>query len=825
MQLKNVAKAIAAGALAAVMAGATVGFAATLADFPAPFITDGNVDTLIVVGSKPTAYVADRVKDIAGAINIAARLGSVPGETRTLTASGVTTTTVSGGVALETENTKLYLDSNIDDAKEALTSEDLPTLLASGTFTDDAGEEYEYDQYIYPGTLPIVFGKPDDLDDPVVYVNTGSSTIYTATVVFNDEINFSSSDVQGNDIKLFGKDFTIGSGSTNTDIILYAAAQDVTVAPGEEQTVEFDGKTFTIKVIGIDTSDSAHPKATIEINGNSYTRTQGSEIKVSGVTFTLKEVNAYTVPENTGSVKLSIGSEKYELKNGTGVYKDDEKIDGIGVTITGDPVSKIEFTVSEDDTDDQYITADHPFEDPIFGFKVSMADVDLTAGKAEFDIGTSGEEIATVKLTDWKGNTKTVEWAYDSRGTVSLEDGDQKDIMTYEGETVEEKGYLLINTNDFSHLLQITDISSDKLTLKDVFTDTTYEVDISSNTGTKVIDGYTYTFTINTTANTAKVEWDSSYKYIYPTLKLKNDMEVAFIEPVNVSGMSGTLSLPECTIDVSSLTDDGNLTGLGGNGELCSYFFFDNSTKEVGLRNGTAVLDKPAILFIEESNDDVSRNVVAVYAKDDDQKITVDNVLYPSVTFYQTSDSDVYEGLTQFGTLIVKNTEDQGSVKIYYPDEPVTYHVAVGENPTWSTSGGEGGTVTYKEVVPITTSIAKLDSEVTDSDKNTKNLILVGGPCANSLVQELVDSGKLGDEYTCAGGTPGSAWEPDTGYIMLVNDAFATGKAALIVAGSTAEETYQACSILQDYEAHASELTGTAVKIVNNVITPITMSE
>jgi len=688
------------------------------------------------------------------------------------------------------------------------------------------------------GTVSLVFDKPGDLDDPVVYVNTGSDTIYTATVVFNDEVNFSSSDVQGNEITMFGKEFTIGSGSTNEDIILYAAAQDVTVVPGEEQTVEFDGKTFTIKVIGIDTSDSAHPKATIEINGNSYTRTQDSEIKVSGVTFTLKEVNAYTVPENTGSVKLSIGSEKYELKNADGVYKDDEKIDGITVTITGEPVSKIEFAVSEDDTDDQYITADHPFEDPIFGFKVAMADVDLTGGKAEFEIGTSGEKIATVKLTDWKGNTKTIEWAYDNSTSVMLEDGDQKDIMTYEGEEIGEKGYLVINTNDFSHFLQITDITDGKLSLKDVLTDTTYDVDISTtdHNGTKVIDGYTYTFTIDSTAKTAKVEWDSaSDVYIYPTLKLKNDMEVAFIEPVNISAWidstyhnaTKTLKLPGCTVAAgANLSSAGSLDAVSTD-ELCDHYYFDGT--KVGLRNGTAVLDKPAILFIEESNDDVTETIVSVYANDDgssDHKITVDNVLYPDETFITTSDSDVDEWLTEFGTLIVEDADDQGNVKIYYPDEPVSYHVAIGENPTWSTTeGAQGGTITYEKVVPITTPIAKLDSEVSDSDKTTKNLILVGGPCANTLVQELVDSGKLGSEYTCAGGTPGSAWEANTGYVLLVNDAFAQGKAALVVAGTTGAETLNACKILQDYTNHENELTGAAVKIVNNVITPITMSE
>ncbi|MCD6092865.1 MAG: S-layer protein, partial [Candidatus Aenigmarchaeota archaeon] len=72
MQLSKFGKIIAAGTLATVLCGATVGFATTLADYPSPFVSDGTVSSLIVVGAK-----ADPA-DVVGAIDIAARLGGEP---------------------------------------------------------------------------------------------------------------------------------------------------------------------------------------------------------------------------------------------------------------------------------------------------------------------------------------------------------------------------------------------------------------------------------------------------------------------------------------------------------------------------------------------------------------------------------------------------------------------------------------------------------------------------------------------------------------------------------------------------------------------------
>jgi S-layer protein (TIGR01564 family) len=143
--------------------------------------------------------------------------------------------------------------------------------------------------------------------------------------------------------------------------------------------------------------------------------------------------------------------------------------------------------------------------------------------------------------------------------------------------------------------------------------------------------------------------------------------------------------------------------------------------------------------------------------------------------------------------------------------------VAVGENPSWTTAATEAGT--YKTYAPLSLPVAKLASEVTPADKANANIVLVGGPCANSLVQALVDAGKLDASMTCAGGTPGPAWTPGAAYVKVVEDAFATGRVALVVAGTNAADTRLATSLLS--QGKLADQTASGVKVSGTVTAPV----
>jgi hypothetical protein len=106
-----------------------------------------------------------------------------------------------------------------------------------------------------------------------------------------------------------------------------------------------------------------------------------------------------------------------------------------------------------------------------------------------------------------------------------------------------------------------------------------------------------------------------------------------------------------------------------------------------------------------------------------------------------------------------------GEIRLYKTEElaPTISKVYVDINPA--------------ELVALDTEI-----EVNPELKSEYNLILVGGPVANSIVQQMVDLGE----------TTFEEWDTSEGEYKLYEDAFAAGKHVLIVAGKDRDATAQA---------------------------------
>lgn len=155
--------------------------------------------------------------------------------------------------------------------------------------------------------------------------------------------------------------------------------------------------------------------------------------------------------------------------------------------------------------------------------------------------------------------------------------------------------------------------------------------------------------------------------------------------------------------------------------------------------------------------------------------------------------STEYTGLTTYGTKIdYLSSQLGGKATISYPDSFTYANVYVMGPAGTVTSTTTGGTATTTDkVVAVTADIVKLDSEITSADKSSYDLVLVGGPCVNTLVASLATEGKF--DYKC------DSWPAKNfGIIKLVNDAFATGKTSLVVAGTRAADTDLASRVVQD---------------------------
>lgn len=185
-------------------------------------------------------------------------------------------------------------------------------------------------------------------------------------------------------------------------------------------------------------------------------------------------------------------------------------------------------------------------------------------------------------------------------------------------------------------------------------------------------------------------------------------------------------------------------------------------------------------------------------------------------------ESSLSDVSTQVGTVVtddglqvytVKSNTEGNKVVLGVPPETVYGLVQFGKIGETVTT--EGGTV--KEVVPVTTAVAKLDSEVTSSDKTGKHLVLVGGPCVNSLVADLNTAGKFA--YGCAD-WPGRNFA----LVQVVDDAFATGKQVVVVAGTRAEDTRLASSVLQNYATKLSDVTASSVEVTGTALATATIT-
>jgi hypothetical protein len=830
-------KKILAGGLAAVAAGATIAFGAfaqstDLGDF---VTVSGNAlsSPWIVVGTPATPANAGYAKDVVGAADIAAAVAGYA--TTNVAVGGETSISVSGGADLSTANTKLYLGDAINTAKQTVTKADLPTTLASGTFSDDTGTNYNYDQYIVVGGSVITFGNSgSDIEDPTLYIAAGTSygsPLYTTRVVFTKPLNVSSSDVQGNVITLFGNEYTIGSGSSTSSLILYGSSNAQTISEGESVTVNVGGTDHTVSVIGVSSSTIA----VISVDGVSKEVHQGSSYTINGVTVYIDSVFYFTKETQVSQVKLSVGSSKITLTTASAVEIGDsgDTIENTYVTITGGTntgISKLDIAVAAQDSDYDHVSEDLSYTDPLFGgFKFAFGGAVPALDDAARDsitVDTSGDDVATVSFTDWRGYEKNIEFSYDSNTgattfTPILGDNDKYAYHVVEGELAAEKDYVVVKQGDFSHIFQINDIASittsnAKVVLKDVVSGESITVNMESpgyTNATAYIDGYAYY--INATSTAVQMTWgtDSSATAvgastdIFPAYGLvrgeglvlgnqtASQAVVAnknFTLPTGMITVSAVGAFNFTLSDAAGVASDVVVYGAGSAtmtlGRV-TYNITNASANTVQFdMNSAGATHYPWVSVLEELGKNAAGTEVndavfvpLTYEGTSTYKMAVNT---PSLTAAtqssqsRKSDTSITDYLDRYGTLVSYNTDDQNQVDISYPDNQAIMGVAVGAAPVFGTSGSSG---TVESAVKITSPVAKLDSEVSTTGLSA-DLILLGGPCANDLVATLMDIPNT--EPECY-----EQWTYTTGIIKEYADAFGSGQKALVVAGTTADDT------------------------------------
>lgn len=896
MQFGRLGKLVAAGTLAAVMAGSTVAFA-QLQNYPAPFVQGGSADVLVVVGE--TAATSD----VVGAIDLAARLG---GERTTDVAVSGTAggLSISGeGKEVATTNTKLFLADNLGKTgvRSTITKDDMATLLKNGVLDDaDASTTHNYQQFIYltpQGTAAnhrLDFEKPGSSSsvDPTYSFGrfdtspTSSNYFYRTYVTFDKDVNGSTS--VGEKLTLFGNTYTISSGTTTAfagttsdKLVLFGGAQTQVITGGETVQATVSGVSYDVTLVGA----SSATVAVVKVGSDQQSITKGTSKKVGGLDVYVDDVFYLSQNDQTqNSAKLLLGSRKITFQHGSKVKLGDteDSVDGtlVNLTVSSGKLSAFTLYVGGRSSTEDFLKLGGSYQDPVWKtFNVAFPSVSpgLTdATRHQIAVKPSGDNVLQLTLTDDRGFTKTVDWAYKASATGStlrLGDGSGNDWVVDEGSGIYKDDFFVLDAGDFTHLFKLTGTSIDgtsssNIEITDQFSGVTTKVTLGTdNVEQKVIDGQTYYF--NTTAsNQVRITWGTgagfdakgSFVTLFPRLKGKNGEFVAFYNGTNVTvsniSAGSTIQLPTGAINASTVgggaitftavAKEDSTASSFASGETCTVNSSSGanclinlgrtatggvrynitgasaSSVNVGLvgTSGTAAVGNATALLVEERDDNNDQYAVVVSANVETSGSN--QVAIPSApTFTHSgsqsstlgSDSTITDYVDLWGSWVRRTTSGQDTVTIHYPDEQVIANVAVlAEGATASLAGGASGR-TVKSAIPIKTAIAKLDSEVTSSDKSTKNLILVGGPAVNTLVAELATATKTRSlEFYRAQGA---------GYALIdhVANAFASGKAALVVAGHSAADTRVVTAKLQAFDT--AGLTGARAEFKNGVITTL----
>ncbi len=765
-------KRLIAGGLAAAAIGATLiagGLAATTFDKGmGEFVTisSGALSSpVIVVGAGVDTT------DVLGATDIAASLVSNYAVVAKTIPSAAATTGVTDGILIKSEKDYPWLNTSatFSNIKATITESDLGTLLAKGSVDTTSGTPVKYEQLINLGGHYVEYNEdPEDVDEPVLNVEFGTGTTYDLKVIFLGGLDTAYVDTT-TEIKLFGKNYKFGPNPTNASLVLYSQTGSQTITIGnaagvsDSATVRVEGVDYVIKFLGWDPANTNIATVSIEHGGNSVTKswTESNTYTLPGSTTQVfvnrVDVVALGADAQAASVELFVGTDKLELDDGDTVVKNDETMDYTTVAFdaSGTKINILTFTVAPDD--DAYMVDGGTFTDPMFGsFKFALGG--MTPGVTDTSrdtvkIAKSGTEKVKLTYTNDDGTKYTMDVMYYNSGwqlgdgTRALHVLEPNTTVPSDTDWIAKNEYFVLASGEKSYIVKYTgyDDDDDILSFQDAGSLTEYDASYSGSglrDANLIIGAAQFSIKYNVTSHEIAVDLDDSNSIV--------SNEVGYLRTKG-----------DGQIDLSA----------GGSGtEIGNITFTENALYTIGDYEPNVASLKFVVTY------DASAGEVST--------ISVPSSLLGG----QVGSEKLYHYLSYYGTYVVHDS-DADSVTLYYPgNRPAYANVAIGIDPKFTTTSGTGGG-TYNEAVPVTNPIAKFPSEVAQTASLDKDLILVGGPCANGLVKTLLNEAWNSTDSCAAWLADATLKDNGKGLIQVVENIFGSGKKALIVAGTSAQDT------------------------------------
>ena len=827
MEIKRTVKRIAAVSAGAAMLGATAmgALAATdLKEYPSMFVTEGSFNGYIVVGenAKPIDNLA--ATDIASSMKTV----EAAGETEVATVEGdawqVGTSSKLFEMANNNASDSSVAGENIRNINTFIGSDELEALQ-DGTWETN-NDRYDFQQFIFFDSTDTTSGivkyteNDDDVsadhfyiknDDPFArykmeFTSTAQSEV-TDSDGSTDTTGTYLDDFRNTKLSMFGKDYTVvearrpASTATNSlKLVLMAGASTDTLLEGEAKTYDAAGKKYDVTLSYVDdqyAKFTVNGEATNKLQvGETYILSDGSELGVS-------EVLYQSYAGGIHSATFYIGAQKVELRDnnvasataGSNQLKiGSDDIDGTAVKITGSDdnstfsISTIEINMTAND--DYFVPSGKKLSE-VIDAAGSVGDKDILAGGAfdmeykgltteeshELSLKTSSDRKYELNLFDGDDNQVSLPIAY-AEGTYNLSMGEeaqtnsrtnQKRLNLVETNVIQKDDYFVISDGSAStgsaksYLLQYkgSDASSQtspKIRFKNLGSGETLEYSVSTSGVVATIKLGGYSFDVGNSSTTITDDFQIN-------VSLNGDTDSSDTAAINFVDSFGS-----------------------------QWAIQDNSTTAQAL-NSTNSQDWIMVTQSVPNADDYDNvvptnlvlNITAVSGPEVDVTLSGYTLQTPN------GESEVSYGYTSVGAFVTQDSPsgNPDEVTIAYPKQQRIPQVFVTSGAVTSGSKKSGKMVAVNVV-----DASRLDSEI--SDAKAQNLIVIGGPCVNSVAASL-----LGNPADCTEGfTPGKA------RVKLFEQA--NGNVAMLVAGYSGEDTRLAGKVVAQ---QSEKLVGSEVEI------------
>lgn len=799
MEVKKAIKKVIALGAGATLVGTTImgAMAASLADYPSPFVSDGKFDGMIVVGDQAKA------EDVIGATDIAMSLQYSLKTTKTVSTGGSTSTVVIEGDSwkVETSSKKFEVGENFTSIQSSIGDGDLDAL-ADGVLKAKNSATYEQ-ELRFTEMFQLVYEEDTDNDkvsDFLAVDNNDNIMVYKLTfkTAAESDIDTSTSPEELEDFKdvsisLLGVEYTITDADYETDSItltLMGGAVNDIMEEGETKTFTVEGKDYEVTLDYVSTNSCK-----FTINGEvSKSLADGETETVAGIDIGVRDIMENEAGEAAGGDKVEfyLGADKVVLEdtNATDTTYDgtmtvgDETMDEVTVGIRGSESSgdfllemiQLNYTVDDDYWLAKGEMLTDKVDEPQAFINWDVKYEGLTSAPSEMiEISASGDDKLVMKVT--------------------LADGEVDIPLAYSINATHQR---LGDKNNALIIDRNLGLSKDQY------------------------------FILTTGSGTIAAEGEKSYVMQYrgadsstgdatATLKFKNLATGATVErSFNIGSSSGTITLggEEFTIVNASnaaagtddfdinITDGGATSGqIVTKGEALITIADDETSTYYNSTAGAANTGNTINISITETDagnlleSGTQTTITATINAGDADEIGLSAPSFSGsgVLVTDPDDSDIQTALTKYGALVtntqISNSPDK--IEIDWPSAQKVGQAFVTSGATTSAmTESESGDVTYDEVVKIDVGAAVLASEVA-GEETSNNLILVGGPCANSAAAVI-----MGNPENCVEG-----FEAGKAKVKLYENA---GNVAMLVAGATALDTRGASQFVAEYEKNSA---------------------